>query len=221
MSSGLVRDAPLGLDHDLPDLAVEVEVVDVVAAEVGLEHGEDVGDGHVEAPGLGAVEVEPELGHAGRERREDAGQLGPLAGLVQEPVDDRLPARSTPLPVAVLDHELEAAGLAQAADRRRLEDQRPRRRGPALESCCLELSRPAPARAAPASSARDHSFERHEGRRRSCVWLVALISVQAVEHDDVADPLELPARSRSTRLSDPRGRLAGWCRRASGSPTIR
>ena len=121
MSSGLVRDAPLGLDHDLPDLAVEVEVVDVVAAEVGLERGEDVGDRHVEPAGLGAVEVELELGHPGREGREDAGQLGPLAGLVLEPVDDLL-ERLDPLARAVLDHQLEAAGLAQAADRRRLED---------------------------------------------------------------------------------------------------
>ena len=68
MSSGLVADAALGLDHDLPDLAVEVEVVDVVAAEVGLEDAEDVGDGDVEAAGLDPVEVEPELGHPGRER---------------------------------------------------------------------------------------------------------------------------------------------------------
>ena len=88
MSSGLVPVAALGLDHDLPDLAVEVEVVDVVAAEVGLEDAEDVGDRHVEPPGLDPVEVEPELGHPGREGREDAGQLGPLAGRVQEPVGD-------------------------------------------------------------------------------------------------------------------------------------
>ena len=68
MSSGSVAVAPLGLDHDLPDLAVEVEVVDVVAAEVGLEDGEDVGDRHVEAAGLGAVEVEPELRAPGPRR---------------------------------------------------------------------------------------------------------------------------------------------------------
>ena len=118
---GLGPHAPLGLDHDLPDLAVEVEVVDVVAAEVGLEHGEEVGDRHVEAAGLGAVEVELELRHPGREGREDPGQLGPLAGLVLEPVDDPL-QRLDALARAVLDHQLEAAGLAQAADRRRLED---------------------------------------------------------------------------------------------------
>ena len=95
---GLGADLPLGLDHDLPDLAVEVEVVDVVRPEVGLEDGEDVGDGHVEAAGLGAVEVELELGHAGREGGEDAGQLGPLAGLVLELVDDRAAAPRPPCP---------------------------------------------------------------------------------------------------------------------------
>ncbi len=42
--------AAFGLDHDLPDLTVEVEVVDVEAAEVGLERREDVRDRHVEPP---------------------------------------------------------------------------------------------------------------------------------------------------------------------------
>ena len=114
---GLGPHAPLGLDHDLPDLAVQVEVVDVVAAEVGLQRGEEVGDRHVEPPGLGAVDVELELGHPGREGREDPGQLGPLAGLVLEPVDDLLEGLDA-LARAILDHQLEAAGLAQAADRR-------------------------------------------------------------------------------------------------------
>ena len=58
---GPVAVAGLGLDHDLPGLAVEVEVVDVVGPEVGLEDAEDVGDGDVEAAGLDPVDVEPEL----------------------------------------------------------------------------------------------------------------------------------------------------------------
>ena len=56
MSSGLVRTLPFGLDHHLPDLAVQVEVVDVVPAEVGLKTREDIRDRHVEPPGLGAIE---------------------------------------------------------------------------------------------------------------------------------------------------------------------
>ena len=35
--------ATFGLDDDLPDLAVEIEVVDVETAQVGLEDREDVG----------------------------------------------------------------------------------------------------------------------------------------------------------------------------------
>ena len=74
---GPVPLAGLGLDQDLPGLAVEVEVVDVIGTEVGLEDAEDVGDGDAEAPGLGPVDVEAELRDPGREVREHAGQLGP------------------------------------------------------------------------------------------------------------------------------------------------
>ena len=87
-------------------------------------HATIAGDGHVEAAGLGAVQFEAELRDAGREAGEDAGQLGALAGLVLEPIDDVLQGRDA-LAVAVLDQELEAAGGAQALDRRRREDQHP------------------------------------------------------------------------------------------------
>ena len=42
MSSLVMRRRALGLDHDFPDLAVEVEVVDVVAAQVRLKDRENV-----------------------------------------------------------------------------------------------------------------------------------------------------------------------------------
>ena len=93
MSFGPGPHASLGLDHDLPDLAVEVEVVDVVAAEIGLERREQSVIGTSSRLALVRSSVEPELGHPGREGREDPGQLGPLAGLVQEPVDDFWSAR--------------------------------------------------------------------------------------------------------------------------------
>ena len=47
----LVRTLPSAWTIHLPDLAVKVEVVDVVAAEVGLERREDVGDRHVQVAG--------------------------------------------------------------------------------------------------------------------------------------------------------------------------
>ena len=140
--------------------------------------GEEVGDRHVEAAGLGAVDVELELGHPGREGREDPGQLGPLAGLVLEPVDDLLEGLD-PLARAVLDHQLEAAGLAQAADRGRLEDHH--------HGVADLRGEPAPG----ASAARPAA--RSSGVLRSCqsssrakttpelVWLVEVIDVQALE----------------------------------------
>ena len=69
MSSGRYRSFALGLDDDLPDLAVEVEVVDVVGPQVGLENAEDVGDRYVEPAGLDAVDLELELRARGPRRR--------------------------------------------------------------------------------------------------------------------------------------------------------
>ena len=66
MSEGLARRFPSAWMIDLPDLAVEVEVVDIEAAQVGLEHAEDVGDRDVEPLGLGAIESRTGAGAPGR-----------------------------------------------------------------------------------------------------------------------------------------------------------
>ena len=59
----------VGLNHDLPDPAEDVEVVDIGRPEVGLQGVEDHRQGHVEALGLLAVHLEEELRHTGPERR--------------------------------------------------------------------------------------------------------------------------------------------------------
>ena len=123
MSSFETAPRALGLDHHLPDLAVQVEVIDVVTAQVGLEHGEHVRDRDAQPLGLDAIELEPDLGHVHRKRREEAAELGLLSRLLEKPIGDQR-QRLDALAVAVLDHEFEAAGLAQAADRRRLKHDR-------------------------------------------------------------------------------------------------
>src|SRR5262249_41172164 len=87
----------LGLDEDFPDLAIEVEVVDVITAEVRLEHRENVGDRDIQALSLGAVELKLKLRDARRERREQGPQRGmsgtsfliALLRLFEEPVGDQ------------------------------------------------------------------------------------------------------------------------------------
>ncbi len=123
MSSGTLRRSPLGLNVHPPGLAEPIEVVDVEAAEVNLKRLEHRGDRHVEVAGLAAIELEPELGNADRERREEAGELGASPGLGHETVGNvgqRLHAPS----LAILDQELEAARRAQPLDRRGREDER-------------------------------------------------------------------------------------------------
>ena len=123
MSFGIRRRLALGLDVNPPGLAEAVEVVDVEAAELDLEGLEDRGDRDVEDAGLAPVELEAKLGNAHRERREQAGQLGPFPRLGHEAVGDvrqRLHAAA----LAILDQELEPAGGPQALDRRGREDER-------------------------------------------------------------------------------------------------
>ena len=74
------RKRVLGLDVDLPGAAEQVEVVDVVAAERGLQGGEDVAHLDAQHLRLVAVDVEIDLRRVGGEGGEDAGELGLLVG---------------------------------------------------------------------------------------------------------------------------------------------
>ena len=143
-------------------------------------------------------------GHPGREVREDAGQLGPLPGRVEEPVGDRRRGLD-PLALAVLDHEVEAAGRAQALDRRRLEDRHPRV-ADLLGEPALEL----PGQADGPQLGRGPVvplLEDHE--RGGGVGLVDRVDgVVAVEDQHVADAVELPG-DLADAPGGPAGRLAG------------
>ena len=57
----------VSLDVDLPRASEAVEVVDVVAAQVGLQHVEDVGQRHAHRLGLLAIDVDVKLGRTGAE----------------------------------------------------------------------------------------------------------------------------------------------------------
>ena len=108
----------VGLDVDLPGAAEAVEVVDVVAAQVGLQHVEDVGQLHPHRLDLGPVHVHVELGRAGAEAVEQADEAGLLVALGGQVV--RLGLEGVEVDVAGrFHHQLEAAGVAQAVHRRR------------------------------------------------------------------------------------------------------
>ena len=112
----------VGLDVDLPGAAEAVEVVDVVAAQVGLQRVEDVGELDPHRLDLHAVDIHVELGGAGAEAVEQADQAGLLVALGRQGI--RLGLQGVEVDVAGrLHHQLEAAGVAQAPHRRRPKDE--------------------------------------------------------------------------------------------------
>ena len=108
----------IGLGADLVDAAEGVEVVHIGGAEIDRQGFEDVGDRHVQHARLVAIDLEEQLGARGREGREHAGQAGRLIGLAHQLVGDAEDAAHIGA-VAFLKLQLEAAGIADAADRRR------------------------------------------------------------------------------------------------------
>src|SRR6185437_10132429 len=116
----------VSLDVHLPRPAVLVEVVDVERAEVDLERVEDLGDRDAHELDLVAVDVEEQPGGVGAEAGEEVAiergaeqRVGvPLA---DDAVGDGLERIEAGV-AAVLDDDLEAAGGAQALDRRCAED---------------------------------------------------------------------------------------------------
>jgi hypothetical protein len=109
-----------GLEDDLPDPSVDVELIDEVAAEGGPKRLEDVVHGDAEDLRPVAVDVEIDLRCRSIERAEHGGQLGLLIGRVNQrahgggEVGGRLVAGG-------LELILEAAGRAEPDDRRQIE----------------------------------------------------------------------------------------------------
>ena len=108
------------LDVHLPGPAEEVEVVDVDAAEGGLERGEDVADGKADGLGLVAVDVEEDGRRGGGEGAEDAVQLGVLVGCGEEAVEDAAHFGGFAA-LEVLELVFEAAAGGEADDGRQVE----------------------------------------------------------------------------------------------------
>jgi hypothetical protein len=87
-----------------------------------LQRVEDVGEGHAHRLDLHPVDFDVELGGAGTEAVEEADEPGLLVALCGQGIG--LDLQSVEVHVARgLYHQLEAAGIAQAAHRRRPEDQ--------------------------------------------------------------------------------------------------
>ena len=113
----------VGLDVDLPGAAEQVEVVDVQTAQRALQRGEHVVDLHAQRLRLVAVEVEVELRRVGGEGAEHVEQLGLLVGLDDQPAH-HLGELGDVAAAQVLQLVLEAAGAAEADDRRQVEGER-------------------------------------------------------------------------------------------------
>ena len=115
-----IAELRLGLDIDLPGAAEQVEIVDVKSAKRRLQRVEDVADLDPEHLRLVAVDVEADLRRVGGEGAEDAGEFGLLIGGDQETAHHRRDVIGA-LPLQCLERVLEAAGTAEADDRRQVE----------------------------------------------------------------------------------------------------
>ena len=141
----LVAEAGVGLDDHLPGAAEAIEVVDVQRAEAGLQGVEDGRQRHAHRHALEPVDVGVELRGVGAEdvRLDDQQRLLRIsrvhlfAGHRRQVVGLRLERLQAEV-AAVFDHQLEPAGAADAADRRRREHA-DHRLGNLLDASLLQL----------------------------------------------------------------------------------
>ena len=115
----------VGLQIDLPDAAEQIELVDVEPADGRLQRVEHVRHRDAEHLRLVAVDVEIDLRRVGGEGREHAGELRLLVRRDQHRPRDRRDVERL-LALQRLQHVLEAAGAAEAEDRRQVERETPR-----------------------------------------------------------------------------------------------
>ena len=114
----VVAERRVGLRRHLVGAAEVVEVVDVGRAEIDLQRLEHPVGRDAEHLGAHPVDVGIDLGRAGVEQREDAGEARDLVGGGHDVLRRRLERRQAAAAL-VLHHHLEAAGGADAAHRRR------------------------------------------------------------------------------------------------------
>ena len=115
---GILAVVALGLRDHAVGAAEQVEVVDIGRAEVDLQRGEYVGNIDAEQLRLDAIDVEIKLRRGVLEQRIDLGEPRRLRRPPHHRVDRALQGLRS-APGAVLDHHAEAAGIADAGNRRR------------------------------------------------------------------------------------------------------
>ena len=113
----------VGLRRHVPGAAQEIEVVDIQPAQVHLQRLKDIGDQHVLLLGLDPVDVGIELRKAGAIAGEEQREFRPLVRLGNHLLNRGIQLLRRGQARAVLDLNLEPAGIADAAHRRRREDE--------------------------------------------------------------------------------------------------
>ena len=176
-----------GLRHHAERASEQVEVVHVEAAQKSLHRLIDIHDGNAHRASAFAIHLQTQLRLVGDEGGDHLSERGVLPGGRQE----GLRHTGKPGDVAagtVLQFHVEAAGIAQAGDRRRIEDQ---------DECALESEQLA-------LQAVDNSGRLFLRLRALVPWLhdadesahaggrVALDEAGSAERDDVGDARRLP-----------------------------
>ena len=110
----------IGLSLDAIGPAEEIEVVHVITAEERLQREEHVAQLDAQRLDLVAIDPEFDLRDARIETAEDEADLRSLARFGEKILQDLRQLRGIRA-ATILQHESEAAGSAQAADRRRIE----------------------------------------------------------------------------------------------------
>src|SRR5262249_36138547 len=114
-----------GLHVHLPGTAENIEVIDVETAQRRLQGVENIADLDAQDLSLVAVNVQIDLRRVGTVSGENTGKLGLGIGRHRQPAQDRSQV-SRRLSLQRLEHELEAAGVAQSKYGRQVERKRNR-----------------------------------------------------------------------------------------------
>ena len=124
MSPGSSRILRIRLHIDLEGAAELVELIDVARSDIAGEHVEHIADRDVQRLRLHPVDHHAHLRHAGAERRIEPLQPGLRVAVPHDGLGDGLQLGVIEAAVAQLDLHGEAAGVADALDRRRDQHQR-------------------------------------------------------------------------------------------------
>ena len=117
---GAAAPVRLGLDIDPVDPAELIEIVHVVGADIGVQHGEDVVDADTFDLGTLAIDIDEDLRRVRPEGAEHARQLRPRVGRDDQAAQNGGERLWRPA-FGILKNELKAPRAAEPRDRRRNE----------------------------------------------------------------------------------------------------